>query len=113
MELLIVFASCIIIAFLLQLVFKKELKDFSRSIKLLISMDFEFMDTLVEQDVVQYGLLNLKFALVNDPKLIQRVLSSEFCLDKPRMIYKLLGTKNSLVSEPSKSNSMRFFFDTI
>lgn len=107
MELIIVIASCIIVAFSLLLVWKKEFRDLLRSIKLLVSMDFELMDTLVEHDVVQYGLFNLKFALVNDPKLIQKVLSSELCLDKPRMIYKLLGTKYSLVSEPCKSKSMR------
>lgn len=44
------------------------------------------IDTLVEVDVVYFGALNSKFALVNDPKMIHKVLSSEVCLEKPACV---------------------------
>jgi hypothetical protein len=78
---------------------RKYLSEFYRSLKLM-RMKFSEMDDYVDQDALQYGVFGLKFALVNNPQLIQKVLTSDQCLEKPRLIYKLLGTKYSLVSEP-------------
>ena len=79
----------------------KIFKEFRKKIELL-TMKFEDMDKYFHQKVLQFGIFHLKFALVNDPVMIHKVLSSELCLEKPRLIYKLLGTKYSLVSEPCK-----------
>lgn len=101
MDFFAAFCCVIIVLLLLHRFLKGYFHDLLRSIKLLLTMNFEMMDTLVEEDVVYFGALNLKFALVNDPNMIHKVLSSEVCLEKPRLVYKLLGTKYSLVSEPS------------
>lgn len=63
-------------------------------------MKFSEMDNYIDHAVLQYGIFNVKFALVNEPQMVQKILSSDLCLEKPRLIYKLLGTKYSLVSEP-------------
>lgn len=85
MDVLIVFLLFVIFARLTQICWQKYLHKIKRFLKL-IRMDFETMDSLVDQDIVQYGILNFKFALVNDPNMIQKVLSSDVRLDKPRLV---------------------------
>lgn len=98
MDSLIVLVATVLTVKLIQSFYNKYSSRIIKFIKL-VNMDFETIDSLTRHDVVQYRIFHLKFALVNDPDMIHKVLSSDSCLNKPRLIYKLLGTKYALGSE--------------
>lgn len=58
---------------------------------------FRAMDRFSARDIVRLRLLHKHVVFVNNPQLIHKVLTSDACLEKPRLIYKLLNLNEGLL----------------
>lgn len=58
---------------------------------------FQSIDRLSSKKLLKVKLLHKDMYFVQDPKLIHKVLTSEVCMEKPRMIYKFFGLNDGLL----------------
>lgn len=58
---------------------------------------FNSIDKLSSRKIFKIKLFHKDQYFINDPELIYKVLNSEVCLEKPRVIYKFLGLDNGLL----------------
>lgn len=64
---------------------------------------FRAMDKFNTRDFMRVRLLHKNVVVVNNPQLIHRVLSSDICLEKPQLIYKLLCLNQGLLASKRES----------
>jgi len=70
--------------------------------KSLVLGEFDTFDKLVMKDIVRYQLFHVKILLVNDPQMINNVLSSDVCMDKPMLFYTMIDIDMGMISAPSE-----------
>lgn len=58
---------------------------------------FQSIDKFSSRKILKVKLFYKDLFFVNDPELIHKVLNSEVCLEKPRMIYKFFGLNDGLL----------------
>jgi hypothetical protein len=94
----------IIVALLVALALAKKIIEKLR-IKIPVDLDelFEKLEKYNTQDAVKIRLFHKKILFLNKPELIQKVLATEACLEKPLFLYKLMClNKGLLVSRGKK-----------
>lgn len=87
---LVLFAIILVLAMIVKKVadkfFPKDLDKF-----------FQSIDRLSLKKIFQVKLFYKDMYFINDPELIHKVLNSDVCLEKPRMVYKFFGLNNGLL----------------
>ena len=58
---------------------------------------FRSIDRLSSEKIFKVKFLYKDMYFVQDPDLIHKVLTSEVCMEKPRMIYKFFGLNDGLL----------------
>lgn len=58
---------------------------------------FKSIDRLSSRKIFSIKLFHKNQYFINDPELIHKVLNSEVCLEKPRIVYKFLGLNDGLL----------------
>lgn len=59
---------------------------------------FHALNKSAERDYIKNKVLHKQLVFVNKPQLIQKVLKSDVCLDKPHFFFKLFGADDSLLA---------------
>lgn len=100
MELLTLLVIFLLVSFVVKKVFVTKIRN-----ALPKDLDdlFKGMDRFCKKDFIKIRMLHKNVIFLNNPKLIHKVLSSDVCLEKPQLIYRLLCINAGLLTSKCKS----------